>query len=279
MLRASLQSLHWWQRVRGIFCTLLGWWAQDQNASCIVSPNYSNMPQVFVGSCYVFLVLMHNSYARTTTEQQYAHLDTAHLIPVLQFLKLQQIEYKQRTFAVSALLLRMVVVPPSRHDLVLCYHWGVFSVSCGGDCALNSCASWPTLQHPSAPCRESTACTSCILKLLHSAGGGKSLEEPLVVRPTSETIVNHMFAQWVHSYRDLPLLINQWANVHRWEMRTRPFIRTLEFLWQEGHTAHATVRDCGYHLVHVYFHSMQGDLLTNEEQGSFHHTEKSNRMW
>jgi prolyl-tRNA synthetase len=61
-----------------------------------------------------------------------------------------------------------------------------------------------------------------------------------VVRPTSETIVNHMFSQWVQSYRDLPLLYNQWANVHRWEMRTRPFIRTLEFLWQEGHTAHAT---------------------------------------
>ena len=65
-------------------------------------------------------------------------------------------------------------------------------------------------------------------------GGGKELEEPLVVRPTSETIINHMFAQWVHSYRDLPLLLNQWANVHRWEMRTRPFVRTLEFLWQVG---------------------------------------------
>jgi prolyl-tRNA synthetase len=63
------------------------------------------------------------------------------------------------------------------------------------------------------------------------------------VRPTSETIVNHMFAQWVQSYRDLPLLINQWANVHRWEMRTRPFVRTLEFLWQEGHTAHATAQE------------------------------------
>ena len=71
-------------------------------------------------------------------------------------------------------------------------------------------------------------------------GGGKELEEPLVVRPTSETIVNHMFSQWIQSYRDLPLLVNQWANVHRWEMRTRPFVRTLEFLWQEGHTAHAT---------------------------------------
>lgn len=71
-------------------------------------------------------------------------------------------------------------------------------------------------------------------------GGGKKLEEPLVVRPTSETIIYAMFAKWVHSYRDLPLLINQWANVVRWEMRTRLFLRTLEFLWQEGHTAHAT---------------------------------------
>ena len=65
------------------------------------------------------------------------------------------------------------------------------------------------------------------------------------MRPTSETIVNHMFAQWVQSYRDLPLLLNQWANVHRWELRTRPFVRTLEFLWQEGHTAHATARRPG----------------------------------
>ena len=78
---------------------------------------------------------------------------------------------------------------------------------------------------------------------LVTRGGGKELEEPLVVRPTSETVVNHMFAQWIHSYRDLPLLLNQWANVHRWEMRTRPFIRTLEFLWQEGHTAHATAAE------------------------------------
>ena len=71
-------------------------------------------------------------------------------------------------------------------------------------------------------------------------GGGKELDEPLVVRPTSETIIYAMFAKWVQSYRDLPLLINQWANVVRWEMRTRLFLRTLEFLWQEGHTAHAT---------------------------------------
>ncbi|GMH10686.1 hypothetical protein Nepgr_012527 [Nepenthes gracilis] len=75
---------------------------------------------------------------------------------------------------------------------------------------------------------------------LVTIGGGKELEEKLVVRPTSETIVNHMFTQWIHSYRDLPLMVNQWANVTRWEMRTKPFVRTLEFLWQEGHTAHAT---------------------------------------
>ena len=71
-------------------------------------------------------------------------------------------------------------------------------------------------------------------------GGGKELEEPLIIRPTSETIIHHMFAQWIHSHRDLPMLINQWCNVVRWEMRTRPFLRTSEFLWQEGHTAHAT---------------------------------------
>ena len=71
-------------------------------------------------------------------------------------------------------------------------------------------------------------------------GGGKALEERLVVRPTSETIIYSMFAKWVQSYRDLPLLYNQWANVVRWEMRTRLFLRTMEFLWQEGHTAHAT---------------------------------------
>jgi len=71
-------------------------------------------------------------------------------------------------------------------------------------------------------------------------GGGKLLDEPLVVRPTSETIIYAMYAKWIQSYRDLPVLINQWANVVRWELRTRLFLRTTEFLWQEGHTAHAT---------------------------------------
>ena len=71
-------------------------------------------------------------------------------------------------------------------------------------------------------------------------GGGEKLEEPLAVRPTSETIIGYMYSQWIQSYRDLPVLINQWANVVRWERRTRLFLRTLEFYWQEGHTAHAT---------------------------------------
>ena len=74
-------------------------------------------------------------------------------------------------------------------------------------------------------------------------GGGEKLEEPLVVRPTSETVIGHMYAKWIKSYRDLPVLINQWANVVRWEMRTRLFLRTLEFYWQEGHTAHATAEE------------------------------------
>ncbi len=73
-----------------------------------------------------------------------------------------------------------------------------------------------------------------------TSGGGKKLEEPLYIRPTSETIIWSMYKKWIRSYRDLPLLYNQWANVVRWEMRTRLFLRTTEFLWQEGHTAHAT---------------------------------------
>lgn len=73
-----------------------------------------------------------------------------------------------------------------------------------------------------------------------TVGGGEKLEEPWVVRPTSETIIGYMYAKWIQSYRDLPVLINQWGNVVRWEMRTKLFLRTLEFYWQEGHTAHAT---------------------------------------
>jgi prolyl-tRNA synthetase len=92
-------------------------------------------------------------------------------------------------------------------------------------------------------------------------GGGKKLDEPLIVRPTSETIIYHMFAKWVQSYRDLPLLINQWANVVRWEMRTRLFLRTLEFLWQEGHTAHSThdeAEEEARRMLGVYRDFMEG---------------------
>jgi prolyl-tRNA synthetase len=74
-------------------------------------------------------------------------------------------------------------------------------------------------------------------------GGGEELEEPLVIRPTSETIIGHAYSKWIQSYRDLPLLINQWNNVMRWEMRTKLFLRTTEFFWQEGHTAHATLKE------------------------------------
>ncbi len=73
-----------------------------------------------------------------------------------------------------------------------------------------------------------------------TVAGGKKLEEPYVIRPTSETIIGHFFARWIQSWRDLPMLINQWANIIRWELRTRMFLRTTEFLWQEGHTAHST---------------------------------------
>src|SRR6201993_2466548 len=82
-------------------------------------------------------------------------------------------------------------------------------------------------------------------------GGGKELEEPLVVRPTSETVINSFFSKWVQSHRDLPLLINQWANVVRWELRPRLFLRTSEFLWQEGHTAHATKEEARQYALRI----------------------------
>src|SRR5262245_24683235 len=91
--------------------------------------------------------------------------------------------------------------------------------------------------------------------------GGKELEEPLIIRPTSETVIGEMMAKWISSYRDLPLLVNQWANVVRWELRPRLFLRTTEFLWQEGHTCHATqeeARDFAVHILHdVYADCME----------------------
>src|SRR5437879_1130319 len=97
-------------------------------------------------------------------------------------------------------------------------------------------------------------------------GGGKKLDEPLIIRPTSETIIYSMFAKWVQSYRDLPLLINQWANVIRWEMRTRLFLRTLEFLWQEGHTCHATeedARDYALRILRDVYETVMVDVLAS----------------
>ncbi len=93
--------------------------------------------------------------------------------------------------------------------------------------------------------------------------GGKKLEEPLVIRPTSETIVHYMFAKWIKSWRDLPLKINQWANVVRWELRPRPFLRTTEIFWQEGHTAHETYEEAEAEvrmMLHEYVNLAQNVL-------------------
>src|SRR5215211_6043665 len=93
-------------------------------------------------------------------------------------------------------------------------------------------------------------------------GGGKQLAEPVVVRPTSETVIGEFLAKWVSSYRDLPLLLNQWANVVRWELRPRLFLRTSEFLWQEGHTAHADEADArGY--ARKILHEVYEDFMVS----------------
>lgn len=92
--------------------------------------------------------------------------------------------------------------------------------------------------------------------------GGKQLEEALVIRPTSETIIGEAFSEWIQSWRDLPLLINQWSNVVRWELRTRPFLRTSEFLWQEGHTAHATSEEAEEETLQML--RIYADVAINE---------------
>src|SRR3954470_3656833 len=92
--------------------------------------------------------------------------------------------------------------------------------------------------------------------------GGEELAEPAVVRPTSETIINAYFAKWLQSYRDLPLLLNQWANVVRWELRPRLFLRTTEFLWQEGHTCHATEDDARSYALKI-LHEVYEDFMVN----------------
>ena len=108
-------------------------------------------------------------------------------------------------------------------------------------------------------------------------GGGKKLEEPLVVRPTSETVIGYMYSKWIRSYRDLPLLINQWANVVRWEMRTRLFLRTAEFYWQEGHTAHATYEEAQeetIRMLEVYADFARNDAAIPVITGRKSETEK-----
>jgi len=95
-------------------------------------------------------------------------------------------------------------------------------------------------------------------------GGGKELDEPVVIRPTSETVIGEFMGKWVQSYRDLPLLLNQWCNVVRWEMRTRLFLRSAEFLWQEGHTAHATeaeARDYARKILHEAYQDFMVSVL------------------
>jgi len=93
-------------------------------------------------------------------------------------------------------------------------------------------------------------------------GGGKQLDEPLVIRPTSETVIGESMARWIDSYRDLPMLLNQWSNVVRWELRPRLFLRSTEFLWQEGHTAHVSEADAR-NYAHRILHDVYEDVLVN----------------
>jgi prolyl-tRNA synthetase len=108
-------------------------------------------------------------------------------------------------------------------------------------------------------------------------GGGEELNEKLVVRPTSETIIYDMLAKWIESYRDLPVLLNQWANIVRWEVRTRPFLRTMEFLWQEGHTAHATAQEADDEarlILDLYVRFIETQLAIPVYQGKKTESEK-----
>ena len=108
-------------------------------------------------------------------------------------------------------------------------------------------------------------------------GGGEKLEEPLVVRPTSETIIGYMYSKWVKSYRDLPILINQWGSVLRWELRTKLFLRTAEFYWQEGHTAHASAQEAEeetYRMLDVYADFALNDCAIPVIKGVKSETEK-----
>jgi prolyl-tRNA synthetase len=108
-------------------------------------------------------------------------------------------------------------------------------------------------------------------------GGGEELEEKLVVRPTSEAIIGTMYAKWIQSWRDLPILINQWANVVRWEKVTRPFLRTTEFLWQEGHTAHETAEEAEdetLKILELYKETVETELAMPVVKGQKSESEK-----
>src|SRR6266478_10085221 len=108
-------------------------------------------------------------------------------------------------------------------------------------------------------------------------GGGEELEEPLAIRPTSESMICSMYAKWVQSWRDLPILINQWANVVRWEKVTRPFLRTTEFLWQEGHTAHETdveAEDETLTILHMYKETVETEMAVPVVEGLKSESEK-----
>ena len=110
-----------------------------------------------------------------------------------------------------------------------------------------------------------------------TVAGGKELEEPYVIRPTSETIIGHFFAKWIQSWRDLPMLVNQWANVVRWELRTRLFLRTTEFLWQEGHTAHASHEEAleeVLRILRIYAEVAEDVMAMPVIQGVKSHAEK-----
>ena len=112
-----------------------------------------------------------------------------------------------------------------------------------------------------------------------TVGGGETLAEPLVIRPTSETIIGSMYSKWIQSYRDLPMKINQWCNVMRWEKTTRPFLRTSEFLWQEGHTAHATAEEARaetQQMLNIYADFLENVLAMPVVKGQKTDKEKFN---
>lgn len=111
---------------------------------------------------------------------------------------------------------------------------------------------------------------------------GEKLEERLALRPTSETMIGYLYSNWIKSYRDLPVLINQWANVFRWEKKTLPFIRTSEFLWQEGHTAHENEEDARketMQMLNIYKDVVENVLAIPVYDGQKRHLNASPALW